>query len=263
MAVGALAPKAGRSILRRPKLDEQGGRGHWYEATAASCCADQDREMLSSGPGEQPSLGCAPSPAVAVRGMTPTQEAPAEQRRCRSPGWAARLASGYTSFCPMESKALQPQEALQRQLICAQPGCGALHRGGKACGEVALNSARSTSAGSSSASADTSSSASDEAVCLRPGCSKPTWNGQPGEFCSGGCKAPICLRPGCGRLAGEGEAFGYCGAACRPRGLVSLVPRGAASVCLGPLCGRPAWKGQLCDGCSSSGGSPAAVEPEV
>merc|ERR1740123_949892 len=25
--------------------------------------------------------------------------------------------------------------------------------------------------------------------CRKPGCSKPTWNGQPGEYCSKGCKS--------------------------------------------------------------------------
>ena len=58
-------------------------------------------------------------------------------------------------------------------------------------------------------------------TCLKPGCSRPTWNGQPGEFCSFTCRngssqqGPTCLKPGCNKLTWNGQPGEYCSFTCR------------------------------------------------
>merc|ERR1712113_894159 len=67
--------------------------------------------------------------------------------------------------------------------------------------------------------------------CQRPGCGKPTWNGQPNEFCSRSCKvsspasspatsiaAQLCKRPGCGKTSWNGKANEFCSRSCKAAG---------------------------------------------
>mmetsp|Transcript_16933 Transcript_16933/g.39445 ORF Transcript_16933/g.39445 Transcript_16933/m.39445 type:complete len:458 (+) Transcript_16933:47-1420(+) len=69
-------------------------------------------------------------------------------------------------------------------------------------------------------------------VCRRPGCSRPTWNGQPGEYCSRTCRnadaqtsgtqaatadRPTCIRLGCGHRTYNGLPGHYCSKACKAK----------------------------------------------
>mmetsp|Transcript_116459 Transcript_116459/g.362788 ORF Transcript_116459/g.362788 Transcript_116459/m.362788 type:complete len:322 (-) Transcript_116459:177-1142(-) len=60
-------------------------------------------------------------------------------------------------------------------------------------------------------------------MCQRSGCSKPTWNGEPG-YCTKFCKhlvesPPICVTPGCGKPTWDGKPDGYCSRTCKSNGL--------------------------------------------
>jgi len=88
-------------------------------------------------------------------------------------------------------------------------------------------------------------SAAGTYTCRKPGCNKPTWNGQPGEYCSKGCRTDdqanqfpsydspsyagethgpsyagaqrdICMKPGCSKPTWNGQPGEYCSKACRP-----------------------------------------------
>lgn len=111
------------------------------------------------------------------------------------------------------------------------------------------------------------------AVCLNPGCGKPTWNGEPGEYCSVDCKEavpPKCKKPGCPNLsfnAGEDE---YCSMDCknkstvclkrgcykntwngRPKGFCSLVCFGEADTeCMMQGCHKRTWNGRPAGFCT-------------
>merc|ERR1712139_349082 len=68
-------------------------------------------------------------------------------------------------------------------------------------------------------------------VCQRPSCGKPTWNGQPYEYCGAACRQSavdpippeiVCARPGCEkqtwlRVNGAASTCSdeYCSDACR------------------------------------------------
>eukprot|EP00930_Biecheleria_cincta_P049287 TRINITY_DN34511_c0_g1_i1.p1 TRINITY_DN34511_c0_g1~~TRINITY_DN34511_c0_g1_i1.p1 ORF type:complete len:365 (-),score=34.58 TRINITY_DN34511_c0_g1_i1:84-1178(-) len=57
--------------------------------------------------------------------------------------------------------------------------------------------------------------------CVRPGCGKPSWNGDPGQYCSKTCRdqvASLCARPGCGKPSWNGQPNEYCGTICRDSG---------------------------------------------
>lgn len=108
------------------------------------------------------------------------------------------------------------------------------------------------------------------AICLMPGCGKPTWNGQSGEYCGRACKAAavpagalpgpgaalclpctggaavaqaaVCSTPGCGKPTWNGQPNEYCGRACKAAAATG-APATAAPVCLKPGCGKPTWNG--------------------
>mmetsp|Transcript_35786 Transcript_35786/g.44194 ORF Transcript_35786/g.44194 Transcript_35786/m.44194 type:complete len:229 (+) Transcript_35786:83-769(+) len=121
------------------------------------------------------------------------------------------------------------------------------------------------------------------AVCARPGCGKPTFNGMPNEFCSRKCRAgsmpmsgpsassaapqaayapiaPICARAGCNKPTFNGRPNEFCSRACRARGAgvpsVSTAPNAAPSaapaaaaalavpICGRPGCGKPTFDGR-------------------
>lgn len=59
---------------------------------------------------------------------------------------------------------------------------------------------------------------SDIFLCLRPGCGKPSWNGQPREFCSKACRKSTALcAAGCGMPTFNGQIGEYCSRTCRDR----------------------------------------------
>lgn len=53
-------------------------------------------------------------------------------------------------------------------------------------------------------------------ICLRHGCGKTTWNGQPNEYCGKAHRqdamhgAPSCAKPGCGKPTWNGKPGEYC-----------------------------------------------------
>jgi len=53
------------------------------------------------------------------------------------------------------------------------------------------------------------------ATCSRIGCNKPTWNGQPNEYCSKACRPPQCSKAGCEKPTWNGRPNEYCSHACR------------------------------------------------
>lgn len=67
-------------------------------------------------------------------------------------------------------------------------------------------------------------------TCLREGCSKQTWNGEPNQFCSSLCKQTfqnlanqrkvqpqvnLCLRQGCGKQTWNGKPNEFCSTLCK------------------------------------------------
>ncbi|CAE7814243.1 unnamed protein product [Symbiodinium sp. CCMP2592] len=67
------------------------------------------------------------------------------------------------------------------------------------------------------------------AVCLRPDCLNEAFQGQPGEFCSRGCRYAGCLRPGCFKQPFGRQPGNFCTKGCRDAG------------CLAPGCRHPTW----------------------
>jgi len=83
-----------------------------------------------------------------------------------------------------------------------------------------------------------------KAICARSGCTNPTWNGQPGEFCSKQCRPQSALcAAGCGKPSWNGQQGEYCSQSCRKGG-----GGGNAASC--PGCGKPSWNGQPGEYCS-------------
>ena len=59
-------------------------------------------------------------------------------------------------------------------------------------------------------------------VCMRQHCTRPTWNGKPGFYCSRGCRDAVdgvsvvpCVRPGCPGMSWNGRPGEYCSRSCR------------------------------------------------
>mmetsp|Transcript_35992 Transcript_35992/g.101356 ORF Transcript_35992/g.101356 Transcript_35992/m.101356 type:complete len:167 (+) Transcript_35992:112-612(+) len=78
-------------------------------------------------------------------------------------------------------------------------------------------------------------------TCSRPGCGKPTWNGERGDYCSVACKrGAVCPAPGCGRPSWNGRPNEHCSTRCRD--LEATCPR--------PGCGKPSWTWQPGGYCS-------------
>lgn len=96
--------------------------------------------------------------------------------------------------------------------------------------------------------------ASSSETCKRPGCSKPTWNGEPG-YCSKGCKftaekppdgAALCVTPGCGKPTWDGKPGGYCSRTCKSNGGTdsarpSRATGGDTSFCTALVAGDPKY----------------------
>lgn len=75
------------------------------------------------------------------------------------------------------------------------------------------------------------------ASCLRHGCGKPSWNGQPNEYCGRSCKA-----------GGSAPSQAPAPAAAVPRPAPARAPAAAAPAvnaeatkCMRPGCGKPSW----------------------
>jgi len=97
---------------------------------------------------------------------------------------------------------------------------------------------------------------------MRPGCGKPSWNGDPNEFCGKTCKvqagggaggAPC--PGGCGKPSWNGLPNEYCSRACRAADpcaakAAAADPSGAL-ICLNPSCGKPTWNGLPNEFCSN------------
>jgi len=120
---------------------------------------------------------------------------------------------------------------------------------------------KATAAVSQAISFQLEAAGSDVPVCLRTGCTKPTWNGKALEYCSDACrlvaegKAPaatvaICLRPGCGKPTWNGEPNDYCSHSCR-NAAGSVAPASGAT-CVRPGCGKPTWNGQPGNYCGAT-----------
>lgn len=191
-----------------------------------------------------------PATGFPLRSSAPTG-APCgmELRRCQGLG-CMNVAKGCTGYCSSSCKE-GPQ--LERQQLRCKPTGGGFKLStsfSRVSGEA--TSTISTSAGSSASGDASSSSSREENTCLRLGCGKPTWNGQPHEYCGRACKAPICMRAGCCKPTRNGLPFDYCGSECRPRGFISMAPAGAVHVCMSATCGKPTWKGQLCEPCTTA-----------
>lgn len=89
------------------------------------------------------------------------------------------------------------------------------------------------------------------ALCARPNCGKPSWNGQPKEFCSRTCKHlgliqgedSVCARPGCNKPSWNGKPGEFCGKTCKSM---------AAAICARPDCSKPSWNGKPGQFCSKT-----------
>jgi len=116
-------------------------------------------------------------------------------------------------------------------------------------------------------------------VCMTLGCGKPTWNGQPNEYCTKQCMmsgpallAPLddlavsggsspaagpapCANPGCTQASWNGQPGEFCSKSCR-----DSCPGGAPGdpVCLTPGCGKPTWNGLPGEYCSKACKGPGA-----
>lgn len=102
-------------------------------------------------------------------------------------------------------------------------------------------------------------------TCIRSGCSRPTWNGQPGKYCSKSCRegrpssalaGPLCALPGCSRPTWNGQPGKYCSLECKAAGACQAA---GGPQCILPGCSRPTWNGQpgkYCSlGCKAAGDS--------
>lgn len=90
------------------------------------------------------------------------------------------------------------------------------------------------------------------AICQRPGCGKPTFDGNPG-FCSRTCRSggstggALCARPGCGKPSWNGDPGEFCGRTCQAQGSGG----GGGALCMAG-CGKPTWNGLPNEYCSRS-----------
>mmetsp|Transcript_13879 Transcript_13879/g.31512 ORF Transcript_13879/g.31512 Transcript_13879/m.31512 type:complete len:404 (-) Transcript_13879:45-1256(-) len=94
-------------------------------------------------------------------------------------------------------------------------------------------------------------------ICQKPGCGKPTFDGQPG-YCSFTCRdvstkgastkdgPPTCGRHDCFKPTWDGKPGSFCSKTCR-----AMVSDGK-SHCLIPDCERPTWNGKPNEYCSKA-----------
>jgi len=95
------------------------------------------------------------------------------------------------------------------------------------------------------------------ALCLAR-CGKPSWNGDPDEYCSVACrqKGPqsrqanaTCRAPGCNKQSWNGVAGGYCSNVCRNNDTGNATHK---PLCATPGCGKPTWNGQPGEYCNKN-----------
>lgn len=89
------------------------------------------------------------------------------------------------------------------------------------------------------------------AVCIRPGCEKLTWNGQPGQYCSHRCRKAAT---GKRTKRGEGGSLpspphstltgSFAPLLSEATGGDSNAPADSGNRCLTTGCGKPTWNGQ-------------------
>lgn len=88
---------------------------------------------------------------------------------------------------------------------------------------------------------------------MRPGCGKPTWNGQPNQFCGKTCKAigkgDTNCAAGCGKPSWNGMPGEFCSKACRDNGASNDA---GVPICIRRYCGKPTWNGEPNEYCSRS-----------
>lgn len=97
-------------------------------------------------------------------------------RACKSTGDKTGVAN-----LPGTAAAAVPQPAVL-------PAAGGMAGGGAAAGAAGVPASGAAVAGAPAAGAPS-------ALCLAPGCGKPSWNGQPNEYCGKACKVASCGKP--------------------------------------------------------------------
>lgn len=117
---------------------------------------------------------------------------------------------------------------------------------------------RAAAAGNSAppaVAAQSAGSADIKGKCSRPICTKNSWNGQPGEFCSRVCRSAVadgtdppdavavigCARSGCEKPSWNGVPGEYCGKACKKIAEEEAAPK---VPCAKAGCDKNAWNGQ-------------------
>merc|ERR1712025_635633 len=107
----------------------------------------------------------------------------------------------------------------------------------------------------------------DGEICVRPGCGKPTFNGQPGEYCGRRCKAEHEDDKGGGRpmspMPPPSPAVGGSRMSPAPPAVGSSRMASSKGFCARSGCNKPSWNGQPGENCSKSckaglAGGPAA-----
>mmetsp|Transcript_128560 Transcript_128560/g.357896 ORF Transcript_128560/g.357896 Transcript_128560/m.357896 type:complete len:343 (-) Transcript_128560:167-1195(-) len=99
------------------------------------------------------------------------------------------------------------------------------------------------------------------AICARPGCGKPTFNGQPNKFCTKGCRdaGPVSpLPPASASLIPLlGSPVPLDGSPPMPQhaadpAIMALLQQGGAAgnICIRPGCGKPSFNGRPGEYCS-------------
>ena len=152
--------------------------------------------------------------------------------------------------------------------ICVRPGCGSPSWNGQQ-NEFCTNSCKNryppfaSSIPHASATRRTSSAAG-VALCIRPNCGSPSWNGQQNEFCSMSCKngiqpppaaipfqrqsfASSIQQPSATRRSSSSSATRRSSSATRRSSLAAGV-----ALCIRPNCGMRSWNGQQGEYCSMS-----------
>ncbi|CAE7583913.1 unnamed protein product [Symbiodinium sp. CCMP2592] len=126
------------------------------------------------------------------------------------------------------------------------------------------------------------------AVCIAPKCGRPSFDGQPGSFCSKTCRdsqkpvsvttllgrlvqgapANSCQAPNCNRPTYDGKP-GYCSKRCKSSQISARPQVAATAVCSTPGCQRSTFDGQpgfctkSCRNSLKSSLQAAARNPEV
>jgi len=105
-----------------------------------------------------------------------------------------------------------------------------------------------------------SSTPSRPAICSKPGCGKPTWNGQPNEYCSRSCRSedqpvssPFPAQPATSMAMQhpmQPTQFVTVQHPMQPTQFVTAQAVSAYHACMRPGCGKPTWNGAPNEFCS-------------